>query len=510
MVYVRPEKGGRGSAFCIDPRGFFVASHHVIRDSEIAILVLSSGAPGEMELRARTVRSSREPDLALLQALEPGAFRALPLGPGRVEPGADVTALGFPAPPGDPVPGGSNPPLRTGRGSVLPLEEADGRPGMMKTNLVSFAGNSGGPVLGGDGLVAGVVAEGAPGQPKTFAIPVERLREFLSEPVVLFDPPAVLAARLTEPVDFRCRIACLDGGDLRDVSVSLELADPGQPERRCELRRLAPDVFGAAAAPSSEKAAPGAGGPTYAISVMRGGKQIARRTGTLPVVDLERQLLAHFTFKDEGGGAALDVSGRGLDGTLTGNPARLAGERDGVLQLDGKDDAVEIALPPDLDPGAGMTLILTLRSSGAGGMWMRGDRAVAQKELLAAGLLPGWPDVWGPVHFRTGAGARTHWPVKPLDDGAWHHLGFTRDPRTAEAAMYVDGALALKGSLADLAWAGGVLGIGRAGAGPQDAVRLRGQLDDVRLYGRVLNGAEVRALAETALVREKSRQPEEP
>lgn len=88
--------------------------------------------------------------------------------------------------------------------------------------------------------------------------------------------------------------------------------------------------------------------------------------------------------------------------------------------------------------------------------------------------------------------------VSPINDGQWHHVAMTRDATTGQIQLYVDsvlngssilaGAIGTKaaqfyliGALTDRSNAGYVTG----------ANYFNGQLDDVRIYNRVLSAAEI-------------------
>jgi len=88
--------------------------------------------------------------------------------------------------------------------------------------------------------------------------------------------------------------------------------------------------------------------------------------------------------------------------------------------------------------------------------------------------------------------------TSPINDGQWHHVAMTRDATTGQVQLYIDGVLNgsstlaaatgikaaqfyLIGALTDRSSAGYVTG----------ANYFNGQLDDVRIYNRVLSALEI-------------------
>lgn len=88
-----------------------------------------------------------------------------------------------------------------------------------------------------------------------------------------------------------------------------------------------------------------------------------------------------------------------------------------------------------------------------------------------------------------------------MGDGAWHHLVFTRTSATGASAIYLDGSLAWTGVIAAgiaPSSGGGAVVLGQ----DQDSVlgtfeasqAYAGSLDEVAVFGRMLDAAEVQTL----------------
>ncbi len=83
-----------------------------------------------------------------------------------------------------------------------------------------------------------------------------------------------------------------------------------------------------------------------------------------------------------------------------------------------------------------------------------------------------------------------------ISTGVWHHLAYVVDDATDTARMYLDGALAATATFTGTPLfmkSGESLGIGSCYDGAVE--RMRGLIDDVRLYNRALSAAEAASLA---------------
>ncbi len=81
--------------------------------------------------------------------------------------------------------------------------------------------------------------------------------------------------------------------------------------------------------------------------------------------------------------------------------------------------------------------------------------------------------------------------VSPLNDGKWHHVALTRDAATGAGQIYVDGALSGAGTNAAGLRASAFSSLARLEGG---SGWLRGRLDQVSVFNRVISAAEVSAL----------------
>jgi S1-C subfamily serine protease len=176
-VYVQV-KDGSGSGFCIHPSGLFLTNHHVIAGGGDISLVLNANQKDQQVVKAQVVRSDRDADLALLQAEEVKGLPALELGSDdKITEGDDVVACGFPLGKGLALAQDEYPAVTVTFGRVTALRQKAGELELIQTDIELHPGNSGGPILGTDGKVAGVTVAGVKGTAFRLAIPHPALAE---------------------------------------------------------------------------------------------------------------------------------------------------------------------------------------------------------------------------------------------------------------------------------------------------------------------------------------------
>jgi hypothetical protein len=251
--------GARGTAFCIDPSGLFVAHdssleglwdeslssfdydeamHHLSRvrnrpiqtTAQPVVLVLGADGPAEQSLPARVVRSSREHHLVLLKV---DASRPLPyvaLDPdSRPREGMIVQALGYPfVEPLRPTPRGAQVGFSASMGGVgdrrprtihwvwsdatrvRSIRETEGRPWLMVLDGEPPQGCTGGPVIDQNGRVAGLLVNGLESTNIHYVVPTASILAAFGRAIVLFDPPALTYSARKSPVNWTVRVLARD------------------------------------------------------------------------------------------------------------------------------------------------------------------------------------------------------------------------------------------------------------------------------------------------------------
>ncbi|MDW8269099.1 MAG: trypsin-like peptidase domain-containing protein [Anaerolineae bacterium] len=240
---------GRGSGFIIDPSGLAVTNNHVVAGA--ALLRVWVG--GETRARnARILGVSECSDLAVID-LEGEGYPFLTWYEGRVRPGLDVYAAGFPL---------GEPEFTLTRG-IVSKERAGGETSWASVDAVIEhdatinPGNSGGPLVTADGRVVGINYRGRPDSNQYYAIGlaiaqpiIERLRAGEDVESIGINPEAVVfesgltgiwAASVASgsPADK----AGIKAGDILVNLEGLDLATDGTMADYCDiLRTHGPDA----------------------------------------------------------------------------------------------------------------------------------------------------------------------------------------------------------------------------------------------------------------------------
>jgi serine protease Do len=132
-----------GSGFLISKDGYLLTDEHVVGSSRYVRVKFVTGR----EVNGEVVRADRNRDVALVK-LEDDIYPSLPLGESsRVQPGADVFAIGTPLE--------ENFGQTVTKGIVSGYGEEDGQR-ILRSDVSIQKGNSGGPLLDRSGVVVGL------------------------------------------------------------------------------------------------------------------------------------------------------------------------------------------------------------------------------------------------------------------------------------------------------------------------------------------------------------------
>jgi hypothetical protein len=273
---------------------------------------------------------------------------------------------------------------------------------------------------------------------------------------------------------------------------------------------VAADRLGEVPAPARDA---GSDGPVTVSDAADGSAAVDRASGVgadhpveagqaPPTPDLARGLVGYWKMDETTGTSVADSSGRGNAGTVLGNdladspPWTAAGRRNGALAIVPVRE-IRVLVPdhPSLDPTTAITVAVWIRPdtwSGSDGTGP-GTRRILQKgainnqyRLLVQN---------GELRFYvTGVGLAFSPTLPDLD--AWHHVAGSFDGSTIR--LYVDGVEVDADTPAGpLMIARGTepLHLGTRGTGvDMEDDYFAGALDEVAIYDRALDAAEVRVL----------------
>jgi hypothetical protein len=209
-------------------------------------------------------------------------------------------------------------------------------------------------------------------------------------------------------------------------------------------------------------------------------------------------LLAYYTMDSLDGTTLHDASGYGHDGTCTppACPTLDTGVVGGALRFDGVDDLITVPDAAALQLTDTMTVTAWFETDQLGGA---NTFYCYFNKLLSTGNDDSWQlcvqgdQLTGFVHWDSGSATSVNGP-HAVDIGNWHHVAMAVDNQ--HVYSYFDGAPTNTGPVAlPIDLDGDPITLGAdIDSGALDG-QLRGRLDELRIYDRVLSAAEVAALA---------------
>jgi S1-C subfamily serine protease len=236
------------SAFCVHPSGLFLTSYQAANGARngLVTVIFQPGRKSEKVVPAWVVRTDPANDLALLScrpdtkpcpALPLGSIKDLRAGTEIITcgyaSGGSLLRLGFPGSTGSRVETSPNLAIQVNQLASSPAEVRAGAPPRMQQP----AGTIGGPVLDRRGKVIGMSTSDRRDPLKL--VSVERLREFLKEPVVVLHAPVLGPTNQHQPVHFQVSIVdCLGSAVPATTEVELLVQLPKGKERRYKLRKM--------------------------------------------------------------------------------------------------------------------------------------------------------------------------------------------------------------------------------------------------------------------------------
>ncbi len=195
-----------------------------------------------------------------------------------------------------------------------------------------------------------------------------------------------------------------------------------------------------------------------------------------------------------GAGDVIDSSNNGFNGTAMGGTTPVFARVCNGAQLNGSSRYIQVpGLSGLLNASASLAFWIRTTQIGNDTGWLAPGVSGIELSGGSDDIFWGWLDASG----RIGVSVANDYSTKstvPINDGTWRHVVLTRDHVAGQYRIYIDGVLNVSGAIAT-----GVIGtpfssIGRiedTGGTPE---YLDGQLDEVRIYDRVLTDQEVVAV----------------
>ncbi len=226
------------------------------------------------------------------------------------------------------------------------------------------------------------------------------------------------------------------------------------------------------------------------------------------------QILVHYKLDETSGAVASDISGKGNDGTIDGDPDWVAGWIDGALQFDG---SLSVTLPASTmglrsDTGSvAFWMNMAELTGNINTIWWGGDNTTGggmgpENEMHIHIEIP-VANIWigGELCFRVLHGPLVHLhsdpekgdasvpgnpPVNPIlmNDGEWHHVVSTWGDADGNVNLYLDGNLLQQATYTTPSYPLTNIYLGRMADGGRTYT---GLLDDVQIYGGALTADEI-------------------
>jgi hypothetical protein len=188
------------------------------------------------------------------------------------------------------------------------------------------------------------------------------------------------------------------------------------------------------------------------------------------------------------GTVAIDTSGDGNNGTVSGATWNPNGKVNGCLTFNGTNSYVQITNPVSGDFSI-VVWVKTTQTAGLG-QWYKGAGLVAGYYGNANDF--GTALVGGNFAFGVGNPDTTILSATAINDGNWHQCVATRVQATGATSLYVDGALQASGvANTNLLKASTTLEFGQIASG---LGYFNGSLDEIKIFNRALGNNEVTAL----------------
>ncbi len=206
-------------------------------------------------------------------------------------------------------------------------------------------------------------------------------------------------------------------------------------------------------------------------------------------------LVAYWPFDEGQGETAIDASGNGNDGTLSGGATWVAGQIGGALQFNGSNAYVTAPhIPFD---NRSFTIALWVNPGGLSGQQSVFSQTESRNTNLSLHLrLCGPGASYGPIGgLRMGFYSNDlDTPTDVIENNNWYHLTCTYDYDSQVRRIYLDGELSAEGT-------GAAPFLGATGdtiIGSWDGTEeyFNGMIDDVQVYSRALAENEVRSIME--------------
>ena len=197
-----------------------------------------------------------------------------------------------------------------------------------------------------------------------------------------------------------------------------------------------------------------------------------------------------WTFDEGQGTTAVDWSGHGNHGILEGDPQWADGYELGALELDGRDDVVEVPLQPSITFEQGDSFSVLA--------WINTKASPSPQDGIVGNYRTSTAPFWLLIANEDGGATmfirdvdRAHSTIiaSPgrINDGNWHHLAGVRDQQAGWLRLYIDGQLVIE----DVDQTENINSGQSIWIGDHLNRYYDGLIDEVRIYDKALTAEEI-------------------
>jgi S1-C subfamily serine protease len=231
---VLPNERGSATTFCVDSSGYFLTNAHVVESlqpGEKLSIVIDPGEDDEKIVQAAPVRVDKTDDLALLKTNVSVELTPLHLGDsGGLYETQQVTIFGYPFGKMLSLNKGDSPSISVNVARISSMRKLKDKLELIQLDSQLNPGNSGGPVVDEHGDVIGIVSSGVLAAGINFAVPVNKMVDFLGKPIITCDASNIDIAKANGAFDLPIQVAAV-GTANHDLHVEVAISTAGGVER---------------------------------------------------------------------------------------------------------------------------------------------------------------------------------------------------------------------------------------------------------------------------------------
>ena len=210
--------------------------------------------------------------------------------------------------------------------------------------------------------------------------------------------------------------------------------------------------------------------------------------------DISSGLTAYYSFDDITGVTAPDSSGNHYDGTITGGASTVSGAVGDALSFDGSDDTVNIPhqMLANQTPDFSYSFYFKADVDGDASQYLLSQSSSGTNNNDCFSI--GYDNVEQSLKVLTTNAAQNAKITSDIDATSWTHIAVTHSYATNESKLYINGVAQTGYAMSCSQALASQFLLGRSPYSGYNQ-QLKGSLDEVRIYNRILSDADIYSLA---------------